>query len=118
MTTGIISWDTQVRADSITLHTEKDWWDELCKVMTHFLPVTSTGKRAHPGTSTPIRLNLKQEPNIRLIYECRCDERLKVKSEGSTPLTHTGLYGGLEHLKIETRLINERFVSAMGECVI
>jgi hypothetical protein len=26
--------------------------------------------------------------------------------------------GGLEHLKIETSLINERFVSVMGECVI
>jgi hypothetical protein len=26
------------------------------------------------------------------------------------------LCGGLEHLKIETRLINERFVSVMGEC--
>jgi hypothetical protein len=38
----------------------------------------------------------------RLIYECRCDERLKTKSEGSTRLTYTGLHGGLEHLKIET----------------
>ncbi len=26
--------------------------------------------------------------------------------------------GGLEHLKIETRLIDERFASVMGECVI
>ncbi len=26
--------------------------------------------------------------------------------------------GGLEHLKIETRLIDERFTSVMGECVI
>ncbi len=26
------------------------------------------------------------------------------------------MYGGLEHLKIETRLINERFASVMGEC--
>ncbi len=41
----------------------------------------------------------------RLIYECRCDERLKAKAEGSTHLTYTGLHGGLEHLKIETRLI-------------
>jgi hypothetical protein len=51
-------------------------------------------------------------------YECRCDERLKVKAEGSTLLGYTGLSGGLQHLKIETRLINERFVSVMGECVI
>ena len=32
-------------------------------------------------------------------------------------LAYTGLYGGLEHLKVETRLINERFTSVMGECV-
>jgi hypothetical protein len=52
------------------------------------------------------------------MYECRCDERLKAKSEGSTHLIYTGLWGGLEHLKIETSLIDERFVSVMGECVI
>jgi hypothetical protein len=33
----------------------------------------------------------KRELNIRLIYECRCDERLKVNDEGSVPLTYTGL---------------------------
>ncbi len=49
---------------------------------------------------------------------CRCDERLKVKTEGGTRLTYTGLSGGLEHLQIETRLINEMFPSVMGECVI
>ena len=62
--------------------------------------------------------SIKLELNRRLIYECRCDERLKVKAEGSTRLTYTGLCGGLEHLKIEMRLINEMFVSVMGECVI
>ncbi len=49
---------------------------------------------------------------------CRCDERLKVKTEGATRLTYTGLSGGLEHLMIETRLTNEMFVSVIGECVI
>jgi hypothetical protein len=52
--------------------------------------------------------------------ECRGDERLKIKatdSEGSTRLGYTGLLGELEHLKIETRLIDERFESVMGECV-
>ncbi len=49
---------------------------------------------------------------------CRCDERLKVKDEGSTRLAHTGLRGGLEHLKIETRLIDKSFASVMGECEI
>ncbi len=47
-----------------------------------------------------------------------CDERINTKVEGSTRLVYTGLCGGLEHLKIETRLMNERFVSVMGECVI
>jgi hypothetical protein len=42
----------------------------------------------------------------------------KGKSEGSTRLTYTWLCGGLEHLKIEKMLIDERFVSVMGECVI
>ncbi len=49
---------------------------------------------------------------------CRCDERLKAKAEGATRLTYTGLRGGLENLKIETRIIDEMFVSVMGECVI
>jgi hypothetical protein len=60
-------------------------------------------------TLTAHIVSMKQELNRRLIYECRCDERLKPKSEGSTRLTYTGLSGGLEHLKIETRLIDERF---------
>jgi hypothetical protein len=33
------------------------------------------------------------------------------KRKGSTRLTHTGLIDGLEHLKIETRLIDEMFES-------
>ena len=51
--------------------------------------------------------DLKRRPT----YEYRCDERLKAKSEGSTRLTYTGFREGLEHLKIKTRLTNERFVS-------
>ena len=57
----------------------------------------------------------------RLIYECRCDERLKAKAEGSTrlALVHWVKRGtGTPNLKIETRLIDERFESVMGECVI
>ena len=61
--------------------------------------------------------SIKRELQSRPIYECRCDERLKTKAEGSTRLTYTGFLGGLEHLKIETRLIDERFTSVMGECV-
>ena len=58
---------------------------------------------------------IKRELNRRLIYECRCDERLTDKVEGSTRLAYTGFGGGLEHLKIKTRLIDERFPSVRGE---
>ncbi len=54
------------------------------------------------------------------ISECRYDERLKTNDEESTSLVYTGLLGKLEHLKIRltTRLIDEKFASVMGECVI
>jgi hypothetical protein len=48
---------------------------------------------------------IKRELNTRLIYECRCDEKLKAKAEGSRRLAYTGLRGGLEHLMIKTRLM-------------
>jgi hypothetical protein len=32
--------------------------------------------------------------------------------------SYTGLVVELEHLKIKTRLTNEKFASVMGECVI
>ena len=51
------------------------------------------------------------------ICGCRCNERLKVKTDGSTRLVYTGLLGELEHLNIETRLIVESFGCVMGECV-
>jgi hypothetical protein len=38
----------------------------------------------------------------------------KSKSEGSTLLAYTGLLVGLDHLKIETRLIDERFCECDG----
>ena len=60
--------------------------------------------------------SIKREPKIRGIYECRCDERLQTKTKKFTRLPYTGLVLELEHLKIETRLINERFANAMGEC--
>jgi hypothetical protein len=49
------------------------------------------------------------------MYECRCDERPRPKVDGYTLLGYTVLCGGLEHLKIETRLRDERFVSVKGE---
>ncbi len=45
------------------------------------------------------------------------DQKLKVKGLHRR-LAYTGLLGGLrEHLKIETRLIDEMFESVMGEYV-
>jgi hypothetical protein len=44
----------------------------------------------------------------------RCNERLGGLGNttgGSTCLTYTGLCGGLEHLKMETRLISIRYPS-------
>jgi hypothetical protein len=60
---------------------------------------------------------MKWELMIKPIYESQCDERLKTKAEEFTLLVYTGLIGGLEHLKIETRLIDEKFVNVMGEYV-
>ena len=61
--------------------------------------------------------SIKRELKIKPIYECRCDERLKTKAEESTRLACTGLVVELEHLKIETTLIDEMFASVMGEYV-
>ena len=58
----------------------------------------------------------KRELKIRGIYECRCDERLQTKTKRFTRLPYTVLVLELEHLKIETRLISERFANAIGEC--
>jgi hypothetical protein len=52
---------------------------------------------------------IKRELNRRLIYECRCDERRKAKAEGFTRLTLSGLYGGLEQLKIHKKRENRSF---------
>jgi hypothetical protein len=49
-----------------------------------------------------------------LLLVCRCNDRLKSTTEGSTRLVYTGFLGGLEHPKIETRLIDQRFASVMG----
>ncbi len=62
--------------------------------------------------------SIKREVKIKPISECRCVERLKTKSEESTHLGYTGLLGQLEHLKIKTRLIDEKFTNVIGECVI
>jgi hypothetical protein len=59
--------------------------------------------------------SIKRELKIKGIYECRCDERLQTKTKEFKRLTYTGLVLELEHQKIETRLIDEKFANAMGE---
>jgi len=61
--------------------------------------------------------SIKRELKTRSIYECRCDERLQTKTKEFTRLSYSGLVVELEYLKIETRLIDERFANAMGEYV-
>jgi hypothetical protein len=60
--------------------------------------------------------SIKRELKRGLIYEYRCDERLKTKNEESTRLTDTGLVVELEHLKTKTRLKDEKLTSVRGEC--
>jgi hypothetical protein len=59
----------------------------------------------------------KREVKTKPIYVCRCNERLKTKTEKYTRLVYTGLHGELEHLKIKTTLIDEICASVMGEYV-
>jgi hypothetical protein len=53
--------------------------------------------------------SMKRELKIKPIYECRCNGRLQTKR--FTRLSHTGLVVELEHLKIKTRVTNEKFTS-------
>jgi hypothetical protein len=60
--------------------------------------------------------SMKRKLKIKPIYECRCNGRLQTKK--FMRLTHTGLVVELKHLKIKTRLTNEKFASVKGECEI
>ncbi len=60
--------------------------------------------------------SMKRKLKIKPMYECRCNGRLQTKR--FMRLTHSGLVVELEHLKIKTRLTNEKFASVKGECQI
>ena len=60
--------------------------------------------------------SMKRKLKIKPIYEGRCNGRLQTKR--FTRLAHTVLVVELEHLKIKTRLTNEKFASVKGECEI
>jgi hypothetical protein len=53
------------------------------------------------------------ENHMRSSNESRCNGRLQTKR--FTRLAPTGLVVELEHLKIKTRLTNEKFASVKGE---
>jgi hypothetical protein len=72
---------------------------------------------SYTGTHFIYYESRKGESKTKPVYECRCDERIKTKTETSTRLSYTGLHGELENIKIKTRLIDEMFTSVMGECV-
>jgi hypothetical protein len=50
---------------------------------------------------------IKQELNRRLIYECRCDERLKAKVEG---FTHLGTCRTVVYYETIKRDLNKRHI--------
>ncbi len=56
--------------------------------------------------STLLSMAVPQSILCESICECWYDERLKTKTVG-----YTGLLGGLEHVKIETRIIDEKIVN-------
>ncbi len=51
------------------------------------------------------------------VWSIKVDLTIIDTSEKSTRLVYTGLIGELEHLKIKTRSIDEKFASVMGEYV-
>ncbi len=60
---------------------------------------------------------MKCEIQIRPTHGCQYDERLNTEVVESGSLVQVGFLGELEHLKIQTRLIDEKFPSLMGVCV-
>jgi hypothetical protein len=95
------------------VHTTLCYQDMSCGTSSHGLEPQASKRSRHSATRSVVDLFIINGENERKIenlvrYECRCDERLKSKTEGSTHLTYTGLCGELEHLKIKTRLTDER----------
>ena len=58
--------------------------------------------------------SIKRELQIKPTSECRCDERLQTKTKIFSRLSYTRLVVELEHLKIKTRLTNEKVYECEG----
>ena len=56
--------------------------------------------------------SIKEDLKIKPISECRCDERLKTKTEESTHLTYTGLKRCL--LRINKTRAKEKYLDYSG----
>ena len=76
----------------------------------------NASSRGSDVTSVVYYESMKRKVKIKPIYECRCNGRLQTKR--FTRHTHTESVVELEHLKIKTRLTNEKFESVKGECEI
>ena len=55
--------------------------------------------------------SIKRELKTKLIYECRCDERLKTKVEESTRLACTMLHGGSPLFYFLNLFFNHKVIS-------
>ncbi len=100
------------------MHNILDETEELRVNLNNDDTLITSRSHTHPSHYSSLFItNRESELKTRPIYECRCDERLKTKSEESTLLTYTGFLVELEHLKIKTTLIVEMFPSVMGEYV-
>jgi hypothetical protein len=117
---------SMIRTEIICRHVKLNQWihrfmTESCKSWVSFLVRRVTESRStkklrwlvQNGGDLAIQdYVVFQKHSVRVI-------KCTILSEGSTHLTYTGLIGGLEHLKIETRLIDERFANVMGVlCVL
>jgi hypothetical protein len=84
-------------------------------------PVTSSGKSA-PGTDPRIRhrIQIDMFRPIRVDHTNCLQVDIKTHSfmRNLHDVVYTGFLGELEHLKIKTRLIDEMFVSVMGEYLL
>ncbi len=88
----------------------------LIRKVTSFPRIDETRDLSIPEKTVVYYESMKGNLKIKPIYECRCNGRLKTKR--FTLLVHTGLVVELEHLKMKTKLTNEKFTSLKGECEI
>jgi hypothetical protein len=72
--------------------------------------------RVEESTVKEVYYESMERKLLKPIHECRCNGRLQTKR--FTRLAHTGSVVELEHLKIKTRLTNDKFASVKGECEI